>query len=203
MIRESNIRGFLPYFASALAGELHFLLGCCWCSGELTSEEAAAKEAATRSLGNRIWAFFGGGTGAEGTGVGGEEPTSGDAVEETIPFEDPAVVQRDDHRAFPNETLLLLESIKQQALLQVLSPQQQKYVASLMHREVVGPAASVAAEGAEPALMWCSSGEFEVTQGVRHPWELNLGISLHVSRHILCLVYLGLCTSDWQIALCR
>ncbi|KAL8429108.1 hypothetical protein Efla_003161 [Eimeria flavescens] len=132
-------------------------------SSELTTEEAAAKEASLRSLGNRIWAFFGGNTGAEDTVGGGEAPASGDAVEETIPFEDPAVVQRDDHRAFPNETQLLLESLRQQPLLQALSPQQQKYVASLMRREVVA-ATSVAQEGAEPALLWCSSGEFEVTQ---------------------------------------
>ncbi|KAL8272870.1 hypothetical protein Esti_003179 [Eimeria stiedai] len=132
-------------------------------SSELTMEEAEAKEASIRSIGNRIWAFFGGRTGAEDALSGSERPTSSDAVEETIQFEDPAVVQRDDHRAFPNETQLLLESIKHNSQLQVLSPQQQRYVASLMRREVVAATTSVA-EGAEPALMWCSSGEFEVTQ---------------------------------------
>ncbi|KAL8432544.1 hypothetical protein ACSSS7_004541 [Eimeria intestinalis] len=87
-------------------------------SSELTTEEAEAKEASIRSLGNRIWAFFGGSTAAEGALTGSERPTSSDAVKETIQFEDPAVVQRDDHRAFPNETQLLLESIKQNSQLQ-------------------------------------------------------------------------------------
>ncbi|OEH80349.1 CAMP-dependent protein kinase regulatory [Cyclospora cayetanensis] len=133
-------------------------------SSELTPEEAAAKESEARSLGNRIWAFFGGGAGVEAAASGSDAPTEGEAVEETIPFEDPAVVQRDDHRAFPNETQLLLESIKKEPPLEVLSPQQQKYVATLMRREVVPANTSVAEEGGDPALMWCSSGEFDVTQ---------------------------------------
>ncbi|KAL8445958.1 hypothetical protein Emag_004923 [Eimeria magna] len=124
---------------------------------ELTTEEAEAKEASIRSIGNRIWAFFGGTTGAEDAPSGSGGPTSSDAVEETIQFEDPAVVQRDDHRAFPNETQLLLESIKQNPQLQVLSPQQQKYLASLMRREVVAASTTVAEEGAEAALMWAFS----------------------------------------------
>lgn len=136
------------------------------CTGELTSEEAATKEATVRSLGNRIWAFFVRGGATQDTSAGGAVPTSADAVEETILFEDPAVVQRDDHRTYPNETHHLFESIKLQPLLQVLNPQQQKYLASLMRREVVAPSACVAEEGGESVLVWCSSGEFDVTQAV-------------------------------------
>ncbi|KAL8453899.1 hypothetical protein Emed_000610 [Eimeria media] len=162
--------------------------------GELTPEEAEAKEASIRSLGNRIWAFFGGKTAAEEALSGSERPTSSDAVEETIQFEDPAVVQRDDHRAFPNETQLLLESIKQNSQLQVLSPQQQKYVASLMRREVVAASTPVAEEGAEPALMWCSSGEFDVTQAVSHTKHIALahaGCQLSALHRRVCgFIYL-------------
>lgn len=131
---------------------------------ELTSEEAAEKEASLRSLGNRIWAFFGGGGAAQDASAGGEVPASADAVEETIPFEDPAVVQRDDHRTYPNETQHLFGSIKLQPLFQALNPQQQKYLASLMRRELVAPSVCLAEEGGEPVLIWCSSGELDVTQ---------------------------------------
>ena len=146
--------------------ELVLDFGCC--AGELTAEEAAAKEVESRSLGNRIWAFFGAGTEADGSAAGSEDQTSSDAVEETIPFEDPAVVQRDDHRAFPAETQLLLESIKQESLLQVLNPQQQKYLASVMRRDVLPASTTIAEQGSDPVLMWCSSGEFDVTQAVSH-----------------------------------
>lgn len=159
--------------------------GCC--AGELTPEEAAAKENSIRSLGNRLWAFFGGRAGAEDSADAVEGSTSGDAVEETIPYEDPAVVQRDDHRAFPSETQLLLESIKRQSVLQVLSPQQQKYVASLMRRDVVPVSTSVAEEGADPTLMWCSSGEFEVTQAVSQLTKIR---SQHASSNTTVRVLL-------------
>ncbi|CDJ50796.1 CAMP-dependent protein kinase regulatory subunit, putative [Eimeria brunetti] len=130
--------------------------------GELSTEEAAAKEASARSWGNRIWALFGGETAAKRTTAGGDNLM--DVVKQTLPFEDPAVVQRDDHRAFPSETSLLLESIKQEPTLQYLSPQQQRYVASLMRRDIFPASTVIVEEGAEPALMWCSSGEFDVSQ---------------------------------------
>ncbi|CDJ36672.1 CAMP-dependent protein kinase regulatory subunit, putative [Eimeria mitis] len=130
--------------------------------GELSTEEASAKEASVRSWGNRIWAFFGREAEAERANAGEDNPM--DVVERTLPFEDPAVVQRDDHRAFPSETSLLLESIKQEPTLQFLSPQQQRYVASLMRRDIFPASTAVVEEGAEPSLMWCSSGEFEVSQ---------------------------------------
>ncbi|CDI73672.1 CAMP-dependent protein kinase regulatory subunit, putative [Eimeria praecox] len=131
-------------------------------SCELSTEEAAAKEASARSWGNRIWAFFGGETGTDRTNAGGDSKM--DVVEQTLPFEDPAVVQRDDHRAFSSETSLLLESIKKEPTLQFLNPQQQRYVASLMRRDVFAPSTCIAEEGADASLMWCSSGEFEVSQ---------------------------------------
>lgn len=131
-------------------------------SCELSTEEAATKEASLRSWGNRIWAFFGGETGAERTQADGDAKM--DVVEQTLPFEDPAVVQRDDHRAFSSETSLLLESIKQEHTLQLLSPQQQRYVASLMRRDIFPASTCIVEEGAEPVLMWCSAGEFEVSQ---------------------------------------
>lgn len=117
-----------------------------------------------------------------------------DVVEQTLPYEDPAVVQRDDHRAFSSETSLLLESIKQEPTLQFLNPQQQRYVASLMRRDVFPASTCIVEEGAEPALMWCSSGEFEVSQAaspytrISHPL-VSGHLLIWVSSKALRLIY--------------
>lgn len=146
------------------------LFACGTVTGELTADEAAVKEEEHSSLANKFWSMFGGGAAEENDEEGGEtSATQGDAdkiIEHALKWEDMAIVQRDDHRAYPSCTKRLVVVLNHKEGFANLQLLQLRYVASLMKRDSFVAGARVLEAGDEPLMVWCAWGRFKVLQAV-------------------------------------
>ncbi|KAF8820623.1 hypothetical protein IE077_002986 [Cardiosporidium cionae] len=90
-------------------------------------------------------------------------------------FEEPLIVQRDDHRNFPDECKELKESIGLHAKLSYLSEEQSRYLTSLMKREVWVPGKRPLLQGSEDiGMAWLYYGDIDILQRSFWGYEVTL-----------------------------
>lgn len=86
----------------------------------------------------------------------------------TDKFEEPVVLQRDDHRYYRNECVEILDWLHNREAWSLLNYEQLRYVQSVMRRETSHPQTRPMVEGDTQAAMICFySGEANLLQAVK------------------------------------
>ncbi|CBZ55715.1 GI16562, related [Neospora caninum Liverpool] len=166
-VSEENAKSIWTELDKAQTGHMHTRIICSYMAGELTAEEAAAKEEEHASFGTRLWNFFGGsGSDDENEKSANNLTTQGDEekIKEALKWEDMAIVQRDDHRAYPTCTKRLVEVLVKKEGFMYLQLLQLRYVASTMRRECLTKGVRVMEAGDEACMVFCAWGEFKIVQ---------------------------------------
>ncbi|KYF48691.1 cyclic nucleotide-binding domain-containing protein, partial [Toxoplasma gondii ARI] len=165
-VSEENAKSIWTELDKAQTGQMHTKVICSYMAGELTAEEAAAKEEELASLGTRLWNFFGG-SASDDESASASSPTSqGDEqkIQEALKWEDMAIVQRDDHRTYPTCTKRLVDVLEKKEGFMNLQLLQLRYVASTMRRECLAKGVRVMEAGDEACMVFCAWGEFKILQ---------------------------------------
>ncbi|PFH37518.1 cyclic nucleotide-binding domain-containing protein [Besnoitia besnoiti] len=165
-VSEENAMSIWKELDKLQKGSMQTKIICGYMTGELTVDEAAAKEEEHSSIGSRFLNFFGGGDSDDEAEKSKNSTTQGDEekIKEALKWEDMAIVQRDDHRAYPSCTKRMVDGLENQEGFSYLQLLQLRYVASLMKRECMTQGTRVVEAGDEACMVWCAWGGFKIVQ---------------------------------------